>query len=236
MLGRNKEKSDEEKIRERANLQDSFSVGKGELALSQQRKEQQDATRNQLLDTTEVKKQLKKSLMGVEPVQVPVQVIECQSCGSHHNQEVDKCRQCGSEDLQLTNSQTKNTVKWMETSEKQLVNQKGFDLIWSEVQGSINENITGSYLPSQTIDRVVFATCGTIIKQLSVHNDEYGVSNSEDMQQVVDIVRKNVLATANKARGGRALQSQEKTVIQKISESVKSGGDEDENNGIGLFR
>lgn len=221
-------------MREQGALKDSISTNSLEARLVQNRKQDQDQTRNKLLETEEIRKNLKKALMGVQPVNVPVKYIQCRECSSQYEQNIDKCQKkdCGSTDLVVKQHQTKTKTKWVQTSEKQLVNQKGFDMIWSEVEASVNENVTGSYLPAKTIERLVYSTCGTLIMQIYVYPWRYGIQNTEDAKQVIDIVRKNVLATANKARGGRALKSQEKTVVEKISHAISGGEDTEDDSGV----
>lgn len=237
MLGRGKsdEQKRREQMREQGALQDSLGTNKLEAGLVQQRQEQQEHTRNQLLDTRQVKTELKKALLGMEPVQVPVEFLECNNCESRFRKNLDECEECGGSNFKRKQHETQKQLKWVQTSEKQLTSKKGFDMIWSEVQGSVNENLTGSYLPAPVIDNVVYSTCGTLIKQIYGNYWEYGIDNADDAAQVVDIVRKNVLATANKARGGRALKSQEKTVIEKISHAISGDGDDDDKGVAGLF-
>lgn len=237
MLGRGK--SDKQKRREQMQeqgaLQDSLGTNKLEAGLVQQRQQEQENTRNQLLDTTDVKKELKKALLGMEPVQVPVEFLECKNCESRYRQNLEKCQECGENSFARKQSKTQKEIKWVQTSEKQLTSKKGFDMIWSEVQASVNENLTGSYLPAPVIDNVVYSTCGTLIKQIFGNYWKYGIKNEDDAVQVIDIIRKNVLATANKARGGRALKSQEKTVIEKISHAISGDSEEDDSGVQGLF-
>lgn len=237
MLGRGKsdEQKRREQMQEQAAVKDSVGTNNLEAGLVQQRQKEQENTRNQLLDTNQVKKELKKALLGKQPVQVPLEFIECKNCESRFRQKLEECKECESTEFVRKQSETKKQIQWIQTSEKQLVSKKGFDMIWSEVQGSVNENLTGSYLPAPVIDNVVYSTCGTLIKQIYGNYWKYGIDNADDAAQVIDIIRKNVLATANKARGGRALKSQEKTVIEKISHAISGSEDDDEDGVKGLF-
>lgn len=186
-------------MRDQAAIKDSINTGGLENHLAQKK---QDQRSNQLLDVEETKEQLRKALLGQEKVATPVKT------------------QDGKERFQ---------VQWKETSEKKLCNKKGFDMVWSQIESKLNDVVTGAYLPAKTIDKMVMAACYTIVKQIAVKPHEYGVSDTSDAAEIADIARSTIMANSSRGRGGRALKSQEKTIVEKISKTLTE--DEEESGG-----
>lgn len=187
-----------EQYREQAAIQDSNNTGnlENQMAAMKQKKRSQQ---KDLVDPEDVKKNLRRALLGKENKWQPVQGKE----GQYRQITVD-------------------------VSKKKLCNEVGFGMIWNEVEGTITKNLAGSYLPASTIEKNIKSNIKTILDQIEKKHKEYGVDDTADASQIVDIVRTQILATASKARGGRGLQSREKTVVKKITQAIK-GEEEDEN-------
>lgn len=195
-----------EDAKKMAQIQDSFNTGKLEQRLAAKKNEDEDS--EDLLDVKEAKRDLRKALLGKEL-------------------HIQKGKTEGGDIVQKP--------VWIDISEKQLCNQKGFDMIWSQVEGFLNKNVTGSYLPAHTIENMSKGTMKTIIKQIKTHHSEYGIENREDASEIIDIVRISMIANMNKARGGRGLKSKEKTVVEKITRALDSDEDEDESRVPNIF-
>lgn len=205
MIGRNNKNEREqakEMAKDRAQIQESFTTGKLESNLAMKKKQEQE--NDDLLNVEQAKRDLRKALLGKE---LHIQQVKTEE------------------------GDIKQKPVWIDISEKQLCNQKGFDMVWSQVEGFLNKNVTGSYLPAHTISNMCKGTLKAIIKQIKTHHDEYGIDNREDASEIVDIVRTALVANMNKARGGRGLQSKEKTVVEKITRALDSDEDEEKNDG-----
>lgn len=115
--------------------------------------------------------------------------------------------------------------KEIENKENALVNDLGFSKIWSIVEGLINENMTGAVFNNKDIYGACKPVMNALIKQIAKKRDKWGIEDLEDAEEVVSIVLANILATASKARGGRAMQhletSTEKRILQKTGEDKK---------------
>ena len=188
--------------KKRAQIRESFTTGKLESGLAM--KKNQEENSEDLLDVKQAKHDLRKALLGKE--------LQVRKYETDDGDIVEK-------------------PVWIDISEKQLCNQKGFDMIWSQVEGFLNKNVTGSYLPAYTIENMCKGTLKTVIKQVKTHHEEYGIDNREDASEIIDIVRTALIANMNKARGGRGLKSKEKTVVEKITRALDS--DEDDEKGSG---
>lgn len=198
MIGNSNKDKRKKEAREMAAIKDSFQTGKLEQRMAA--KKQEDKEEDNLLDVKQAKRDLRKALLGKE---LKIRKVETEG-----GDIVEK-------------------PVWIDISEKQLCNQKGFDMIWSQVEGFLNKNVTSSYLPAHTIENMCRGTLKTIIKQIKTHHEEYGIENREDASQIVDIVRTALIANINKARGGRALKSREKTVVEKITKALDSDSDQE---------
>jgi len=183
-------------MRDQAAIKDSINTGNLENQLAQKKEAERG---NELLDVETTKEQLRKALLGQEKVATPVEDGD----GNRRYQ-----------------------VQWKETSEKKLCNKKGFDMVWSQIESKLNDVVTGAYLPAQTIDKMVFAACGSIIIQIAVKPHVYGIDDTSDAREVVDIVRSTIMANSSRGRGGRALKSQEKTIVEKITRAETEDDDD----------
>lgn len=233
--GREEDKVEKQKKakKEMQVAQDSLGISKGESALMAQRQEEQENARNQLLDPEEDKKRLKQLLLNVEPRKVPQVLVYCNKCGQAHNTEPEECgnSECGNE-TDFIEKHSGAQIKWVQRSEDSLINKNGFHkVIWSEIEPTISSSVAGGYLKSSEVSKLNYSTLSTITMQLALRPWKYGVSNPTDMQEIGDIIRSPLIAHTSKARGGRGLQSTEKTVMEKISRAISSE-DEDQNEGI----
>jgi len=188
-----------EQYREQSAIKDSFNTGGLEGQMAA-RKQQQNQQKDDLVNPEDVKQNLRKALLGKET----------------------QMRQVKGETGQFQ----RVTV---DVSKKKLCNEKGFGMIWNEIEGTITKNLAGSYLPASTIERNNKSNVKTILDQIEKKHGEYGVDDTADASQIVDIVRTQILATSSKARGGRGLENREKTVVKKITQAIKG---EDEKSGV----
>lgn len=211
-----------------------MQVSKPEARMMAEDKEDKDNARNQLLDPEEDKKNLKKLLLNKKLVEVPQYHFYCKNCGSAYNEEPDECQNCDGEDF-VAREADEPGYKWVDRSEKQLLNNEGFNkIVWPEVEPAISGTVAGGYLKSQEISKINYSTLSTITQQFALYPWRYGVDNPSDMQQIGDIIRPPLIAHSSKARGGRGLESTEKTVMEKISRAVKGDSDDEKDNG-GIF-
>lgn len=181
-----------EEYREQSAIQDSFDTSSSSLEGSMaMQKQQKRSQKDDLINPEDVKHNLRRALLGEMTRWAPI----------------GDTGQFKKETVQLT--------------EEKLCNKKGFDMIWAEIEGTINKNLAGSYLPSSTIQKNVKSNIKTIIDQIEKKHEHYGIDDTSDASQIVDIVRTQIIATSSKARGGRGLESREKTVVKKITQAIK---------------
>jgi len=220
-------KTEEEKLRERALIQDSIKDTKIGNQIAAQKQEEQDNTRTQLLDPEKDKKQLKKLLLNVEYVEKPQILYYCNNCGQAHKTEPDKCRNCQQTDFKEKQSGT--TLEAVQRSKDSLINKNGFHkVVWSEIEPTISSSVAGGYLKSSEVSKMNYSTLATITMQLALYPWRYNVDNPTDMQQIGDIVRTPLIAHTSKARGGRGLESTEKTLVETVKRATPLGGDEED--------
>ena len=225
-------KSKEEKIREQRLEQDSLQVSKAESRMMAEDKEEKDNARNQLLDPEEDKKQLKKLLLNKKLVEVPQYHFYCKNCGSAYNKEPEECENCEEEEF-VPQKADEPGYRWVDRSQDSLLNNEGFNkIVWPEVEPAISGTVAGGYLKGREISKINYSTLSTITTQFSLYPWRYGVENPSDMQQIGDIIRPPLIAHSSKARGGRGLESTEKTVMEKISRAVKGDSDDEDNGGM----
>lgn len=190
-------------MKDKKQIDEAYSEGSLETTLAAHKAQEEGS--NEILKLEEVKEDLRKSLLGKETRLVPAvdqngDVIE----GEYRKVEI-------------------------ETSEKQLINKKGFDVVWSIVNSYLNKNVLSAYLPRETVEKIMKGLVKQLSAQIAFHRFEYGISTWEDASTVVDIVRTTALANLSKSQGGRALESKEKTLVEKIVNS----GDDDEDDSFG---
>lgn len=231
--GRGEEKSDEEKLEERMQMKESYNTGKMEQRLLAEEKEEKDKARQTLLDPEEDKARLKQLLLNVKPVEVPRLVFYCNNCGADFQEQPTKCTEC-KRDSSFVKKKAGTEIKWTDRTEDSLMNSRGFHkVVWSEIEPSITSSVAGGYLKSDEVSKLNYSTLATITMQLALYPWRYGVDNPSDMQQIGDIVRNPLIAHTSKARGGRGLESTEKTTVEKISHKLQSN--EDEEDDVTLF-
>lgn len=227
-------KSDEEKAvekqakkkREMQVAQDSLGFSKGESALTAQRKEEQDNTRNELVVPGKEKQKLKRLLLNKEPKKVDVYLYYCKECQKAYQEKVKKCVNCNSK--QFYRSKEGEKIKLVSKGDSKLCNKKGFNkVLWTELEPTISATVSGGYMKNTELQKLNYSSLSTVTMQFSLYPWRYGIDNPTDMQQIGDIIRTPVIAHTSKARGGRALESTEKTLVEKLSRAV-TGKNQDE--------
>lgn len=228
-----KGKTKEQKMREQRAEKDSFQVSKAEAQQLAKDQDEKDQARSQLLNPEEDKKKLKELLLNVKPVEVPQYLHFCNNCGTAFQQKPDeKCPECNKGNGFTEKQGSNSKIKWVDRSEDELLNNNGFNkIVWSEVQPAISGTVAGGYLKSNEISKLNYSTLSTITMQLALYPWKYGVDNPSDMQQIGDIIRPMLIAHTSKARGGRGLESTEKTTMQKITRTL-TGPDDEEDTGL----
>lgn len=187
-----------EEYKEQAAIQDSFKTGGLESQMAAA-KQKKRSQKKDLIDPEDVKQNLRRALLGKENKWKPIQGEE----GQYKQVTVD-------------------------ISKKKLCNEKGFGMVWNEIEGTITRNMAGSYLPRSTVRKNIMSNMKSLIDQIFEKRDEYGIDDRADGSQILDIVFSQILATTSKAIGGRGMESREKTRIEKFTHAFK-GGEEDEN-------
>lgn len=202
--------------------------GKVEQASAMQKLEEDDS--NDMFNLKQTKKDLKKALQGKDLQKVNVHRWKCKECGTQFKsfEMPAKCKNCGESEGFSEEGVLGETHIWVQSSAEQLVNDKGFDVIWREIESALNDNIQGSYLPPKVIEKEAKLTLKSIIAKLWPKHDFYGIVDKPSLGQVVGIVRKNLVAALNKARRGRAMVNNERTEVVKrnyVEEEEKSSND-----------
>jgi len=198
VLRRNK-KSESERMREQAAIQDSANTGKIEqLALHDKQKKKQDGS-NYLFDVEEARDLIEKGLKGKEK-----RII------TYTDQNGDRRRQAVEVD----------------TRQHKLVNDDAAELYLSIAEnGALNHNTISGYLPASQIKKKALGTMGPVFDQVIFKHHLHGIGykNVQDATSVVSIVRNPIIDGMNKARGGRMIESQEKVRVEKESISREGG-------------
>jgi Zn finger protein HypA/HybF involved in hydrogenase expression len=190
--------------------------GKVEQASAMQKLDEKE-NGNDMFDLKQTKQDLKKALQGKDLRLVDVYRFKCGSCDTQFQdyKTPRACPYCSKQDTLKREGTVGETHIWVQTSEEQLVNDRGFDVIWREVESALNDNIQGSYLQQEIVEKEAKQTLKSIIYKLWPRHQRYGIYEKPDLGQVTGIIRKNLVAALNKARQGRAMINNERIITEK---------------------
>jgi len=207
-LRRNK-KSEEEKMREQAAIQDSVNTGGLEQQAMQRKQKDKKEGSNYLFDVEEARALIEKGLKGKETRLV-----------NYRDKETGNIEQ--------------QTVE-IDKRQRKLCNDDAAELYLSIAEnGALNHNTISGYLPASQIKKKVLGTMGPVFDQVIFNHHMHGIGykNTQDASSVISIVRNPLIDGMNKARGGRMIESQEKVRVEK--ESISREGGENQENDSGL--
>jgi hypothetical protein len=206
---RGNKKSEEEKMREQAAIQDSVNTGGLEQQAMQQKQKDKKEGSNYLFDVEEARALIEKGLKGKET------------------------RLVNYRDKQTGNIE-QQTVE-IDKRQRKLCNDDAAELYLSIAEnGALNHNTISGYLPASQIKKKVLGTMGPVFDQVIFNHHLHGIGykNTQDASSVISIVRNPLIDGMNKARGGRMIESQEKVRGEK--ESISREGGENQENDSGL--
>jgi len=207
-MGLRNNKSEEEKMRERAAIKDSANTGKLEQQAVAQKQKEREQTQNKLFDVEGARQRIKQGLLGYKKQYVRYQNPDT------GNIEVEKKKES--------------------TRNKQLCNEEGASVFMDEANSFLNHNTISTYLPAKTIERKCKGTLKPIYKQIVFSHHKFDIDSREDAGDIVSLIRNPMIDAMNKARGGRLIQNQEKIRVEKESISREGGDDsEDSDDGFG---
>lgn len=207
-LRRNK-KSEEEKMREQAAIQDSVNTGGLEQQAMQRKQKDKKEGSNYLFDVEEARALIEKGLKGKETRLV-----------NYRDKETGNIEQ---------------EVVEIDKRQRKLCNDDAAELYLSIAEnGALNHNTISGYLPASQIKKKVLGTMGPVFDQVIFNHHLHGIGykNTQDASSVISIVRNPLIDGMNKARGGRMIESQEKVRVEK--ESISREGGENQENDSGL--
>lgn len=210
---RNNKKSDEEKMRERAAIQDSANTVSIEQQAVAQKQNERDQTENKLFDVEGARKRIQQGLLGYKK-----RIIQYKDPNT---------------------GEVKTEVKKTEQRSRQLCNEEAAGIFMDEANSFLNHNTITTYLPASTIQNKCKGTLQPIYKQIWKNWHIFNINGTEDAEDIVSIIRNPMIDATNKARGGRLIKNQEKIRIEKesISREGKSGDEDKTSDGAlgGLF-
>lgn len=201
----NSGKSDEEKLRERAAIQDSQNIGKMEAqALNKKQQDKEDG--NKLFDVEGARQRIKQGLLG-------------------YKMEVRRVR---TDDGDIVEKKVP-----VSTREKQLCNSDGAGVFMDEANSFLNHNTISTYLPADTIENKCKGTLKPLYKQIFKNFHKFDINGTEDAEDIISIIRNPMIDATNKARGGRLIDNQEQIRVEKESISREGGKEEDDDDTLG---
>jgi len=201
----NNGKSDEEKLRERAAIQDSQNIGKMEAqALNKKQQDKEDG--NKLFDVEGARQRIKQGLLG-------------------YKMEVRR--------VQNDNGDIVEKKVPVSTREKQLCNSDGAGVFMDEANSFLNHNTISTYLPADTIENKCKGTLKPLYKQIFKNFHKFDINGTEDAEDIISIIRNPMIDATNKARGGRLIENQEQIRVEKESISREGGKEEDDDDTLG---
>jgi len=201
----NNGKSDEEKLRERAAIQDSSNIGQMEAqALNKKQQDKEDG--NKLFDVEGARQRIKQGLLGYK--------MEVRRVKNDNGDIVEK----------------KVPVS---TREKQLCNSDGAGVFMDEANSFLNHNTISTYLPADTIENKCKGTLKPLYKQIFKNFHKFDINGTEDAEDIISIIRNPMIDATNKARGGRLIDNQEQIRVEKESISREGGTEEDDDDTLG---
>lgn len=204
-------KSEEERMRERAAIQDSINTGGVEQQALQKKQQEREESGNKLFDVEGARKRIRQGLLG-------------------YKKESYKYRDPESGDIKV--AQRKKSLR-----DKNLCNEDGAAVFLDEANSFLNHNTISTYLPGKTIERKCKGTLKPIYKQIVVNHHKFEINDTADAGDIVSLIRNPMIDAMNKARGGRLIKNQEQIRVEKESRSIEGSKEENEedNSFGGLF-
>lgn len=108
-----------------------------------------------------------------------------------------------------------------------LMNELGIARIGSILHSYLHKGIILSNLSDAEINHLLRSLMETVITDLFINHDLYGIRKESDMELIIHIVESNVLAALKRARYGetfKGLREVLRTVVQKVIEREKKRG------------
>ena len=201
-MGIRDKKTEEEKARERAAIQDSMQTGGIEQQAINQKQQEKKGNSNQLFDVESARQMIKEGLLGKKTKPVQVQNPETKEI------------------------QVKQYVEY--SRKDSLCNEEGAYKFLDEANSFLNKNTISTYLPASTIENKGKGTLKEVYKQIIVNWHIYDI-NPEDAGDIISIIRNPMIDAMNKARGGRLIKNQEQIRVEKESISREGSSESDDN-------
>lgn len=212
------EENEQRKVTQKSMEQAAEQAAAQQLIQSQSRRHRQNKNRDDtlLIDPEQVRKRLKKSLRAAKKVEKHEVKLGCSHTTwvknpgdtaycPHHMEEHD-----------ITELTGRRGYAHEPQEEHQLLNEKGFEKVWSLVESVINENIVGAYWGNDDEYFVGVSVMHSLIEQIRVKHREWDVDDVPDTDQIVTEVSTNLKAVTSKARNARAMKHTETTVEKKV--------------------
>jgi len=201
------DKSEADKRREAASIQDAAKTGQIEQQAVAQKQKERSQTENNLFDVETGRRRIKEGLHGYK-----------------HKYVRYKDEETG---------EVKEGFKKIQTRETSLCNEKAAQILMDEVNSFLNHNTISSFLPPQTIERKCKGTLKQIHRRMVADWHKFGIHSRADAGEIISLIRSPMVDATNKARGGRLIKNQEQIRVEKESISREGGSDEDEDDKLG---
>jgi len=201
------DKSEADKRREAASIQDAAKTGQIEQQAVAQKQKERSQTENKLFDVETARRRIKEGLLGYKKKYVRWK---------------DK-----------DTGEVKEGFKKTETRDKSLCNEEGAGVFMDEANSFLNHNTISTYLPAKTIERKCKGTLKPIYKQIVFNHHKFNINSTSDAGDIVSLIRNPMIDAMNKSRGGRLIKNQEQIRVEKESISREGGSDENEDDKLG---
>lgn len=168
--------------------------------LTQEDPQRDESASESLQKTDRVKRQLKKTLLGMEEKE-------------NFNKEKGEW-------------ETKLVKK---EGVEPLINRQGLEDLWALIEPIVSETAAGSNLSAGDVSQEGFQAMRDLAKAIAVKNDEYGIEDQEDASLIVQAFNSACKNNLKKAEDGRLLKHHEESTQRKVfrtegGEQQESGG------------
>lgn len=163
-------------------MQDLMERQQLKESIQQQDPNPDHAGKDQLIDVDEVKRQIRKALIGGE----------------------DKW-------VETDDGKVMKVHVTPENQDDRLCNEKCIQDIFRAIEGNVNTNVSGSYLEGKDVFYMGAMASHAVSKKLYINQEEYEIDGPGDASLIMSIVNSNLKAAIRKAYKGRLLKHSEQT-------------------------
>jgi len=211
MVLRGNKKSEEEKMRNKMSIQESYNTGSIEQQELQRKQKNKKPENSPTFDVKSIRNLIEKTLKG--------KIVK-----------YTHWRDSETGDIKTE----KNEI---ETTNRKLCNEDAANRYLNYTDNVLNHQTISSFLQASQIEKMTLGTMGPVYDEtiFKHHINGIGYKNTEDAASIISTIRNPVITALNKSRNGRMIESQEKVRVEKSVENTSSENQDSSSNRPSLF-